>query len=325
MRPWFPPDFCAAPVRADGGEHADRIIATLANFQHRTVARAQLLYLGVTSRQIERRVQSGHLHVVHRGVYAAGCRLLTRAGVRMAGVLAAGRGAVLAGWSGCTQRELLPEAGTRIDVIVAPGRHVQRDGLQIRTASIRPWELSLVDGIPTLSVARLLLDVAQVHGAGVTEWAWRQAIFTKALDVADVQAVLGDHDGEPGTPVLRALCDRRAELLGTLRNAFELRMLSIIREAGLPEPLCNMPLEVEPGVVLTPDFRIPQLRLVVECDGRDGHEDAEFQLSDDERDACYRSLGNRVMRVSAWESRRERGRLVRALGDHALVPAGVTA
>lgn len=316
MRPWFPPEFDADGRPAARGEHPDRVIATLAALQHRTITRPQLLYTGITARQIERRVQSGHLHVLHRGVYAAGCRTLTPAGLRMGGLLSAGPGAVLAGWSGCTQRTLLPDAGTRVDVLIPHGRHVTRPGVAVRNAAIRPSEVSVADGIPTLSVARLLLDLARVHDADVTEWAWRQAIFLKQLDIREVQAVLGDHDGEPGTPILRGLCDRRAELVGTVRNRFELRMLAIIREAGLPEPRCNMPLEVAPGIVLRPDFHIPQLRLVLESDGRDGHADVEFQFTDGERDAFYRALGHTVMRYGYWEAKRERRRIAGELRDY---------
>jgi very-short-patch-repair endonuclease len=93
-------------------------------------------------------------------------------------------------------------------------------------------------------------------------------------------------------------------------------MLSIIREAGRPDPLCNVPYAVAPGVVLRPDFRIPSLALVVEGDGRDGHEDVEFEISDDERDAYYRRLGNTVMRVGWWEAKRERGKVVGRLASH---------
>lgn len=69
-------------------------------------------------------------------------------------------------------------------------------------------------------------------------------------------------------------------------------------------------------MVLIPDFRIPSQHLVIEADGRDGHADVEFALSDDERDRHYRRLGNSIMRFGWWEVERERGRIVSALRDH---------
>jgi hypothetical protein len=49
----------------------------------------------LSDREIDRRISQRRLHVVHRAVFAVGCGQLTLAGRWMAGVLAAGPGAVL--------------------------------------------------------------------------------------------------------------------------------------------------------------------------------------------------------------------------------------
>lgn len=202
-------------------------------------------------------------------------------------------------------------------------------GVKLTRVRPLPSEVSIADGVPTHTVARLLLDLARrPEDPDVLAWAWRQAIYAGTLDLAAVQRVLGDHDGAPGTPALRRLVDRRAQLVGTMRNRFELVIASIIREAGITDEdvLCNVAYEVEPGVVLTPDFRIPSLKVVIESDGRDGHDDVEFMLTDAERDERYQRAGNTVMRVTFWQAHRERGRVVGRLGDiraahRTLVPA----
>ena len=318
--PWFPPGFDPAAwtitvlgARQTSGHHVDLVLATLADVQHGVVAWAQLRALGVTEGQIRARLRSGHLIRRRPGVYAVGRSVLSPAGKRMAVVLAAGRGARLAGWSGCTQRGVLPPAGRLVDIAIPPERRVRLPGAAICRVAVRDAEVSLADGIPTHSIARLLLDLAVREDADVLEWAWRQANYVKVLDIRDVARFLGDHDGAPGTPALRALYERRALLAGELRNRFELLMLSIIREAGLPEPCCNVPLQIRSGVVLHPDFCFPGLRLIVESDGRDGHEDVEFLLTDDERDAAYAALGYGTLRYSWWEARRERTRVVSEL------------
>lgn len=319
---WFPAAFPVqrwtfAPGARDNARHLDRLLTTLADLQHGTLARVQLLALGVTQRQIQRRVRSGHLHRISPGVYAVGRRRLTPEGDRMAAFLAAGSGARLSGWSGATQRLLLPQAGSRVDLAIPSERRVRLPGIVVTRTRLIPSEVSIANGIPTHTVARLLLDLARRRDdLEALEWAWRQAIYNKTLALDAVQVVLGDHDGEPGTAALRALCDRRATLMGTLRNRFELRMLSIIREAGLPEPLCNEPYVVGPGITLRPDFRVPSLNLVLESDGRAGHDDVEFVLTDDERDRLYRRRGNTVLRYGWWEAKRERGRVLNELRDH---------
>jgi len=323
MDPWFPAGFVTAvwrlaPAARDPSRHVDRLLTVLADLQHGVVRCVQLLALGVTRHQIQGRVRSGQLHRVFFGVYAVGRRRLSPEGRRMAAYLAAGNGARLAGWSGATQRLLLPQAGSRVDLAIPTSRRIRLPGVDVVRVRCIPSEVSAANDVPTHTVARLLLDLAiRRDDLEALEWAWRQAVFTKSLDLGEVRDVLRDHHGEPGTPAVRALYERRLELVGTSRNRFELSMLSIIREAGFPEPWCHEPYEVAPGVVLTPDFRIPSRHLVIEADGRDGHADIEFALTDDERDRHYRRLGNTIMRFGWWEVERERGKVVSTLRDHA--------
>lgn len=328
-RPWSPPSFDVdawkrgVVSRPPVSTHCDALLAVLADLQHGTVERAQLLFVGMRVGQIKARLRSGHLHVIagRPGVYAVGRAALGPAGLRMAAVLAAGRGARLAGWSGCVNRALLPQAGTRVDIAIPSGRRVALPGLTVLRTDPLPGEVTIHDGIPTHSVGRLLLDLARRDDDGeVLEWAWRQAIYTKQLDLRDVSRVLRTHHGRPGTPALRGLYQRRRLLAGDLRNRFEVLMLGILREAGLPEPLCNAPWEVAPGLILKPDFRIPELRLAIESDGRDGHEDVEFLLTDDERDALYAANGHTTERFTYWQAKRERHRVIAVLRRHLADP-----
>ena len=73
----------------------DLAIAGLADRQHGVVARRQLLAMGLGRRAIGGRLARGNLLEVHYGVYAVGRRTLTKKGLGMAAVIAAGPGAVL--------------------------------------------------------------------------------------------------------------------------------------------------------------------------------------------------------------------------------------
>ena len=70
-------------------------MAARAAQQHGVVSRRQLTELGLGRHAIGRLQTRGRLHVIHRGVYAVGHRKLTRSGVWVAAVLAAGDDAVL--------------------------------------------------------------------------------------------------------------------------------------------------------------------------------------------------------------------------------------
>src|SRR5918995_6442158 len=83
-----------------GGEVVpDVVIAEFAVRQSGVVARRQLVAAGLTHRQIDRRIASGRLHVLYRGVYAVGHRVVGALGRWWAAVLACGDEAVLSHFS----------------------------------------------------------------------------------------------------------------------------------------------------------------------------------------------------------------------------------
>lgn len=75
--------------------HADTVVAALAGEQHGCVSSSQLTLAGLSRRQIERRLQSGHLIRLHRGVYAVGHRALLPLADFSAALLAVGPHATL--------------------------------------------------------------------------------------------------------------------------------------------------------------------------------------------------------------------------------------
>ena len=70
-------------------------IATVAGRQHGCITRRQILEIGLDSATLHRWVAAGHLHTMHRGVYAVGHTIMARAGRYLAAVLACGEGAAI--------------------------------------------------------------------------------------------------------------------------------------------------------------------------------------------------------------------------------------
>src|SRR5438094_5302859 len=127
----------------------DVAVAELARRQHGTVARAQMLALGMGAGAIKHRLACGRLQEVHRGVYAVGHSLLSMRGRWMAAVLAAGPGAHLthrgaAGLWGLRRSEALEVTTTR---------HCCRPGLIIHRATLSPDEITTRADIPVTTVA----------------------------------------------------------------------------------------------------------------------------------------------------------------------------
>jgi very-short-patch-repair endonuclease len=297
--PWFPEGFDVDARRVRTGVHVDAILTALAERQHGVVTALQLLALGVTRAQIRERLRSGHLMSVSAGVYLVGHTTATAEGRRMVGVLAAGDDALLADLNAAVHLGADVLEPRQLHVLIPPGRRVEREGITARAVVVLPRERTIVDGIPCLTWPRVLLDVAAHRGRATLERLWHDAVYRKALDERGIRQVLDDHFGEPGTVELRRLWERRQHALGVSANRLEDALRDIVVEAGMPEPRRNERLRID-GVTLRPDLYIPERRLAFETDGRDGHEDPEQQLSDDERDALYASAGLVVGRFGWW-------------------------
>jgi predicted transcriptional regulator of viral defense system len=135
-------------------------IAGPAGRQHGVVARRQLTELGLSRHAVTRLRMRGRLHVVHRGVYAVGHRKLTRDGVWLAAVLAAGEGTVLSHRSAAELWGIRETARRRIEVTVP--RDVRRPRLRVCRTVLPPDEMTTEDAIPVTTPARTLLDLAAV-------------------------------------------------------------------------------------------------------------------------------------------------------------------
>jgi hypothetical protein len=138
-------------------------VAALADSQHGTVEYAQLVALGFSASAIARAVSDGLLTALYRGVFAFGHVQLTRQGRWMAAVLAAGPDAALSHADGLAARGIVRSSVPRIHVTVprlTGGAH-RRCGLVQHRCRNDPEDRDTIDGIPTTTVARALLDFAE--------------------------------------------------------------------------------------------------------------------------------------------------------------------
>jgi hypothetical protein len=279
-----------------GGELvADRRIGALAGTQGGVVARGQLLALGVTVRQIERRLQAGRLHRLHRGVYAVGHRVVSAEGRWYAAVFAAGTGAVLSHASAAAAWELRTQRGGRIDVTVGPGGRDRRDGLRLhRALSVPPDETTTRSGIPITTPARTVLDLA---GTGLDgrplEAVLDRAERLRLLDFAELQQLLARYPGRPGTPSLQATLSHYTAGTVVTRSELEERFLALCDRFGLPRPNVNTVVEGEEV-----DFLWADCALIVEVDGYAWHRSPSAFTSDRERDVQLVLAGYRVLRFT---------------------------
>lgn len=207
-------------------------IWALVRRQHGAIARRQLLKLGLSPRQIERRITSGRLHPTWRGVYAVGRPLLGRRGRWMAAVLACGPGAMLSHGSAAALWGFGNEHGDKIEISVQAGRRSQRRGIQVhrRVESIM-GDVNAHDEIPVTSPVRTLIDQATRLRPMQLERAVNEADKLDRVSADLLLAALDDYRGQPGVAPLRRLLEPLSFRLSD--SELEQRMRPLASVAGM--------------------------------------------------------------------------------------------
>jgi hypothetical protein len=100
------------------------------------------------------------------------------------------------------------------------------------------------------------------------------------------------------------------------RSELEAWFLTLVRDAGLPEPLVNASLTAPDHPPLVPDFCWPTYHLIVELDGWDTHRTRAAFEQDRARDAALTAAGWRVVRFTWHEPRDTIQRRLQALLHH---------
>ena len=269
----------------------DEAIAALADAQYGVVAYRQLLEVGLGEDGIAARLRTGRLHRVHRGVHSVGHRSLRPEGYWTAAVLACGPGAVLSHRSAAALWALRSGAGAAVDVTVPSngGRH-RRRGIRIhRSRRLAPEEVTVELGIPVTTVARTLLDLADVLQAHGLKRAVAEAEYRGLFDLMALSAVVDRNPGRRGATLIRAI-DARPQ---RTRSDLEERFLDLVDRYGLPRPTAGLFVAGHET-----DFAWPRAKLIVETDGHAAHRTEEAFEADRLRDRETLRAGFRTIRLT---------------------------
>jgi very-short-patch-repair endonuclease len=244
--------------------------ARLATRQEGVVGRQQLLALGLSSREIERRLEALRLIRVHRGVYAVGHEALSDRGRMIAALLAAGPGAALSHRTAAYHWRLLPSMPPFPDVTLTDRAPRRRHGLRIHQA--KRLDVTTHQGLPVTTPLQTIAQLAPPE----RDRARAEALVLKLIPRS------ADDDVEP------------------TRSELERALLPALKRAQLPAPLVNhhvLGREV--------DFYRPEQNLIVETDGWRTHGHRRAFEDDRARDAMLQAHGYTVVRFTWRQVLRE--------------------
>ena len=252
------------PARLGGVKPVDVQLNRLAAGQYSLANRKQALELGMTSRQLHGRLESGLLVPVHQGVYRLAGAAPSTEQALLAACMAAGSRAVASHRSAAVLWAL---RGVEADTpeITFPGtRRPELRGVMVhRTDRLDRIDASRRVRIPVTSPARTLLDLGAVAPVEVVESALEDALMRRLVTfelLARTIERLGG-PGRNGAGVLRALVQKRDPATAPTQSVLEDALLRVLRRGGLPEPVR----QYEVGSVRL-DIAYPEVRLGIEAD-----------------------------------------------------------
>ena len=276
-----------------------RRVAKLAERQGGAIADWQLLRLGVGRGAIKHWLRTGRLHRIHRGVYALGHPVLGEKGHLWAALLACGPGAVISHRSAAKLWAVRPNNRKPVDVTV-PGRsRHRRKGIDIHLVRhLDPRDVTKIDGLPVTTLARTLLDLAEVVPQSQLPRAIAEAEYLGIIDLNAINELLGRSNGRRGQkPLAAALTDAfpKERTRSELEDAF----LEFCDQRGIPRPKVNTYIDGREVDMAWPDYD-----LIVELDGYQSHRTRRAFESDRRRDAAHLLAEVSTIRVTdAWLTR----------------------
>lgn len=287
----------------------EAVLAASAMRMHGAFTTATALDAGFSHSQVVRRVRSG--------AWTKWCRkVMTITGApqtfeqRCAVAVLATKGAVISHEASGQLRRLKyldPNHRDVVSISTPPGSHSPFDWVRTyHSSQLDPAGIETIRGLPVLTIERTMVDLAWVLDETRMGWVLDNALERNLLDFDTLLRVHRSlaRRGRNGAGLIRPLLDARG--LGTYASGTKLEkaFLEFVDEYNLPVPDPQVRFWSEDVAVGIVDFYWPELRIVIEADGRLGHLQRSSFEKDRTRDQEVAAQGCLPQRVT-WTQMKE--------------------
>jgi hypothetical protein len=272
-------------------------VARLSDRQAGLVGAAQLVAVGVDTRETSRWVSDAYLLPRLPRVYAVGHRAPSVEADLWAAVLYAGPGAMLSHATALWWRGLLDDKQPWPIQVTTPRRCRSLRG--IRIYGRRAHERFPHKGLPTTTVNQALLDFAATAAFDRLRFALANADYHDVLDIPALQVIAGN--GRNGSTKLKNALARHEPKFAHTRSWLERRFLPLCERAGIPLP-DELNVYVE-GVRV--DAVWWERKLVVELDGKNNHSSWAQIQNDRSKELRLRAGGFEAVRYGTRQLEEE--------------------
>jgi very-short-patch-repair endonuclease len=266
----------------------------LAGRQYGVVSLRQLIALGLTRAAVEGRVKRGRLLPLYRGVFAVGHRALTWRSHLIAAVFASGPGALASHRAAGALHGLI--SSQRIEVTVPRSRKGSRGITVHRSRRIGDEDRTSIDGIPVTTVARTLVDLADVETERRLAKAVSQAEVLRVFDLRALETAAARAGRRRGKGRLARVLVAYQPEPELIRSEAERRLKHLCRRHSLPQPQFNVWIES-----CEVDAYWPEARIALEVDGAERHGTRWAFREDRRRDRALAREGIQVLRATWWD------------------------
>ena len=287
-------------------DSAERRVMRQATANGGVITRVEALALGMSSAMLTRRIQTGHLIPVARGIYVqpgvlGAERTLLRAATGALNAVASHESAArLHGLEGLDRRP--------VAVTVPVRRSYRFADVQVhQLTDLTEDETTEILGIPTTDPHRTILDLAAVLPsqllAAVTDQTVRMRLTSYKAIWERLERTA--RKGKPGVRKLRAVLEPRLGGKFVSGSTLETRLLDVLHGGQLPMP----DTQFKPPWLKHMDGRVDvayaEQCLIVEADSRRWHGSPEAFQIDRRRDNLAQLAGWMILRFT-WEDVTER-------------------
>jgi very-short-patch-repair endonuclease len=268
------------------------VVQGLAGRQHGIVKGKQVREAGLTKQGIRRRVEAGWLVPKYHGVYAVGHTAMTHHSHLIAAVYACGEEA-LASHRAAGKLWGILRGSQPIEVTAPRSREPGKGFILHRSRLIHDEDRTTIDNIPVTSLARTLVDLADVLPEHRLADAVHEAEIRGLFDLKRVKRVLARLPGRKGRHKLRRVLAAYRDVQPFTRSRGERFVLEMCEAHGLPTPRVNTWIGSHEV-----DFYWPEANLALEFDGAAVHRTTKAFYEDRERDRFLAAQDIEVVRAT---------------------------
>jgi hypothetical protein len=280
----------------------DQRVDQFAAGHHGLVTRAAAMRCGLSRDQIDRRVATGRFVLLAPSVYRVGAAPVTWRQTALAACWAGPAGTVA---SHLTAGALfdLGRAPATPDVTLPPATSGRIRLARVHWSPVGALDRTTIEGVPTTSAARTLIDCAGVLGFGrlcdLVDTAFCSGLCHPAIIPAAIDRVQAGR-GRRGMAALRAAVEAWTPGI-TPGSPAEMRLLRKITDAGLEPPDRQIKIYDATGAFIGRiDIGWPRLPAGFEYDS-DRHHNPRHWERDETRQVRYGQVGWDVRRVGKYD------------------------